>query len=279
MLMDIVAAAILAIIQGITAWVPVSSKTMVILAGDAFFGMTFKATLAFALILHLGDLIAAMWRYRSEYASAIKLSLTPKKIMGQTGAGDPLAEQKFLIISIIATAAVAAPLYLLSRKFFTGISGEPLLAAIGLLLIAMAAITFVSRRRPRRATLPGMKAAIATGACQGLAVLPGISRSGITQCAFLLQGVEPQRAVRYSFLMAAPMIALAFIGFYAVDGFAGLPLDVIILGIAISAIASHLTMGFIGDLARKIPAHYFLAAVGMLAMVPMALKLALGVAG
>ncbi len=274
--MELLQAIALALVQGVTAWIPVSSKTQVVLAGTAFFAIPFKTCLAYALLLHLGDLLAALWKYRREYAGALLQFKKPAALVEF----DRHPEEKFLITSIAATAIVALPLYIILRKAFAGLQGELLLAAVGALLLAMAAVTLFSRRKNAvgAAAPVTLKTAIATGFAQGLAVVPGVSRSGITQCALLLQGIPPEKAVRLSFLMAAPMIAAAFAAFWLVEGFEGFGAVEIIAGIAVSAVASLLTMDFVTKIARKLPSHAFLAAVGLLALVPLALKLA-GAAG
>lgn len=270
MALGLVEAFVLAIVQGITAWIPVSSKTQVFLAGNAFFSLSFQTAIAFALILHIGDLIAALYRYRSEYSSAVASLAKPRRIFSFEN-----PESSFLILSIIATAVVALPAYLLVKKIFSNLRGEWLLGAVGVLLIVMAVITWISHSRKNREENVSLKSSLLTGFAQGLAVIPGISRSGITQSALLLQGFEPEKAMRLSFLMSAPMIAAAFLAFYVIEGFSGFGLDVILLGIAVSALVSFLTMDFLTKIAKRIPTPVFLAGMGLLALVPLGISLLL----
>jgi len=274
---ELIQALILGIVQGITAWIPVSSKTQVLLVGSALFSLSFQTAIAYALVFHIGDLMAALYKYRREYLGAARLGISsPAKILGEWRDA-AAAEQAFLILSIIATCVIALPAYLLAKHVFANLSGEWLLAAVGLLLLVMAGITFGSRRGAAGNAPITRKNAILTGMAQGLAVIPGISRSGITQCSLLLQGVRPEKAMRLSFLMSAPMIAAAFVAFYFVEGFAGIGMGAAAIGIAASAIVSFFTMDALTKLAKRMPAHYFLAAIGLLAIVPLLLKLALGV--
>lgn len=279
--MDLFQAIVLAAIQGISAWIPISSKTQVILAADFLFNIPFQTAIAFALALHVGDLLAAGYKYRVEYAHAVREAFQPKTVTQfQTGATEENQTARFLVLTVLASAAVGLPAYLLLRQAFSGISGEPLLFAIGLLLIAMAAITWHSRRKPiaEKKNLD-LKTTLITGAAQGLAVIPGISRSGITQCSLLLQGVPSERAMKLSFLMSAPMIAAAVIAFQLVEGFGGLDVGLVAVGIAVSAIASLLTMDALTKIARKVPSWQFMAAIGVLALVPLVLKLAVNATG
>jgi undecaprenyl-diphosphatase len=278
-MLDLFQAVILGAIQGITAWIPVSSKTQVILAGAAFFSLTFQTCIAFALILHVGDLVAALFRYRKEYIGAAMAALKPKELAKFEKKSEEQQEYSFLVISIIATAVVALPAYILMKKFFVALDGEWLLAAVGILLLVMAAITLLSKKAVVKNAQLDLSTSVIAGFAQGLAVVPGISRSGITQCTLLLAGFEPQKAVRLSFLMSAPMVAAAFLAFYFVEGFSGFTIEVIAVGILVAAIASYFTMGILVQVARKIPSHYFLAAVGLLAMVPLAIKVVTGTGG
>jgi undecaprenyl-diphosphatase len=261
-------AAILAVIQGITAWIPVSSKTQVILAANAWFSTPFETALAFALILHLGDLVAALYRYRTEYIGTVRTILTKPSSVTDFTKGRASSEYSFLTISIIATIIVAVPAYLLVKKVFFGLNGDVLLALVGVLLLVMAAITWFSHKAKRPQAPVTALTSIVTGAAQGLSVIPGISRSGITQCALILQGVDPQESLRLSFLMSAPMIAAAIVAFYFVQGFAGFSLGVALLGIAISAVVSLLTMDALTRLAGLVKSYYFIAGIGLLAIVP-----------
>ncbi len=276
--MDLIQAIILAAIQGVSAWIPISSKTQVILAADALFHVPFATAVAFALALHVGDLIAALYKYRTEYTDAVHEVLKPKKVT-QFQADQKSQTARFLILSVLASAAVGLPAYLLLRQAFAGLSGEPLLFAIGLLLIVMAAITWHSRKKTVTEKALDLKTTLLTGAAQGLAVIPGISRSGITQCTLLLQGVPQEKAMRLSFLMSAPMIFAAVIAFQLVEGFGGLDLGLVLVGIAVAAVASLLTMEAVTKIARNIPAWQFMAAVGLLALVPFVLKVTLHATG
>lgn len=262
---------VLALVQGITAWIPVSSKTQVLLVANGFFATPFETALAFALILHLGDLLAGLARYRREYADALACLAHPMKLPKVESPNPAHSRSAFLGWSLAATVVVALPLYVLVRKAFANLPGQWLLAAVGVVLLVMAAFTAVAKRMQSGGAPLTRKNAILTGLAQGLAVIPGISRSGITQCALLLQGVEPEKAVDLSFLMAAPMIAAAFIGFFAVSSVGGFSWEVAAVGIMVAAIASYFTMDALSKLAHRIPAQVFLAAVGVLALVPLVL--------
>lgn len=277
--MDYLAAAVLGAIQGVTAWIPVSSKTQVLLAGNAFFNLTFAQAIAFALVLHAGDLVAAAAKYWREYLDALKQLFRPNQLTDFNALQkDDVITARFLVVSLVCTAILALPLYLLVKRVFSSISGEPLLALVGVLLLGMAGILYFTRQKPANPIT--LKTAVISGFAQALAVVPGVSRSGITQSALLLQGVPAEKAVRLSFVMSLPMIALAIAAFYAVEGgFVGVTIATAIIGIIVSAVVSWFTMDALTALARRVKPWWFVAAIGVLAIVPLALKLAVGVAG
>ncbi len=278
-MIDVLQAVVLGVVQGITAWIPVSSKTQVLLVAHALFSTPFQTAIAFALLLHAGDLVAALVRYRREYAHAVAQLTRPTRVV-QFNGSEQARESSFLIISVIATVFVAFIVYLfIVRAIFPLLAGEWLLAAVGVLVLLMAAFTWQAKKKAGMSQSIGLRQALVTGALQGLAVIPGISRSGITQCALLLQGIAPAKAVRLSFLMSAPMIVAAFAGFLLLEGgFAFDPL-VALAGIACAAIASWLTMDVLSRIAARIPSHYFLAGVGVLALVPLVVRQLTGVSG
>lgn len=277
--MDIFSTLILSAIQGITAWIPVSSKTQVLIVANYFFGISFTTAIAFALILHLGDLFAAIVRYRNEYVDAVLLLKTPKKIIG-SWKNEAEKQSGFLIISLLATVIIALPLYLLTKKVFKTINGAPLLFAAGLLLITMAIITyFSSNKKHTQWKEIGIISSIVTGIAQGFAVIPGISRSGITQSTLLAQGIEPDKAMKFSFMMSAPMIFAAIVAFYFVSGFGGISLTLATIGIIVSALFSFFTMDTLTKLASRIKPYYFLAGIGLLSMVPFVILILFKIGG
>lgn len=265
--MDIFQAVVLGIIQGITAYIPVSSKTQVILFGTLLFGLSFKELLSFAIAVHIGDIIASIYLFRKELISMI--GIVPK--IDEVQKMEQLDEHKkifyFMGISLFFTALVGVPLYLGVRGFFSDIASNILLAFIGLMLILMTIIQYVSKKEGGDAKL-NLKRTIISGMAQGLAVLPGISRSGITTSSLLLQNIDKERAVRLSFIMSIPMISAAVILFNFTDGFGELNIATIIAGILASTVSSYLTMNFMLELVKRIKFYYFTLIIGLIALIP-----------
>lgn len=272
--MNIFQAIILGIIQGITAWIPVSSKTQVLLFGTLLFNLPFKDLLAFAIIVHIGDLIATIYLFRQELFMMLFSRPGIDDLKNFTILDEGKKLSYFMVISLFFTAIVGLPLYLLVKDGFSEIAGSAFLAIAGLIMLIMSAIMYFSKAKTGTKELD-LKTTIFTGLAQGLAVLPGISRSGITESALLLSNIDQNRAVRLSFIMSIPMIAFAILGFKFTDGF-NLGIPVIVAGIIASTISAYLTMSFMLELAKKIKFYYFTLILGIIALLPFAIKVLLG---
>ena len=102
--MDIIQAIILGVVQGFTAWIPVSSKTQVIIFGTLLYKLPYAQLLPFALALHVGDIFASLWLFRKEIISmlGVRPSLGDLKGFGSLGEDKKLAY--FLAISLFFSA-------------------------------------------------------------------------------------------------------------------------------------------------------------------------------
>ncbi|MDP9126761.1 MAG: undecaprenyl-diphosphate phosphatase [Pseudomonadota bacterium] len=194
----------IAILQGATELFPVSSLGhAVILPRLLGWSLDQKAPdfLPFLVVLHLGTALALFlyfWRDWVGFALAI---------LGRGGKGSTSARKIFILICIATLPAVILGFALehILRDFF----GSPVLAAI--FLIVNGAILFTGERIKHAGYKSldklGWKAALAIGACQALALIPGVSRSGATMVGGLIAGLKHRDSARFSFLLATPVIA------------------------------------------------------------------------
>ena len=265
--MDLIQAIVLGVVQGFTAWIPVSSKTQVIVFGNLLYGIPYAQMLPFALALHVGDILALLWFFRKELISMLQVrpSLGDLKGFGSLDENKKLAY--FLAISLLFSALVGLPVYLLLRHTLTDFAASTLLAFAGCLLILMGVIMYLSKAATGQGKA-GIREAVVSGMAQGLAVLPGISRSGITESALLLQNVDQSRAVRLSFLMGLPMIVAAVFLFNFTDGYGSLNLALVAAGIIASTITAYFTMSFMIGLAKRIKFYWFAIILGAVALLP-----------
>lgn len=179
--MDIFQSFILGLVQGLTEFLPVSSSGHLILASQLL-GTT--PSLATELVFHLATLAAVLVFYRKKILSLLK---------------KPLQKTTFLlIISTLATAPVA----FLLRDAADGMQDGRLLP---LFFTLTAVLLVLSDKLRAKNCNPWARAAI-VGLSQGVAVIPGLSRSGTTISAAMFSGSDRQEASEYSFLLSVPII-------------------------------------------------------------------------
>ncbi|MDS1029865.1 undecaprenyl-diphosphate phosphatase [Bacillota bacterium LX-D] len=233
--MSIIQAIILGIVQGLTEFLPISSSGHLVLL-QKFFGIT-NSSLAFDVILHFGTLIAVIIFFWSDIMYIIR------KPFGKL----PV----YLVIGTIP--AVIAGLFLndFFEKLFS--SGQTL----GLEFLATGAILWVAESL--RSGHKGLKEITATdslfiGVMQAIAILPAISRSGLTIAGSLFRGLDREFAARFSFLLSIP----AILGATVLEGkklaTTGIPLDSILtllLGALAAAVAGYIAIKFMLAILNK----------------------------
>ena len=196
---------ILGIIQGVTEWLPVSSSGMITLTAANFFGITdIGELLHIALFFHIGTFFAALIYFRNDVADLFTSIFNYKKAPKETK-----NILKFLIIATVITGLIGLPLV----KFLDGINlnltGKAITLIIGIFLLITAFLQLSLKTRGLR-TSRNIKNSDSTllGITQGVSVLPGISRSGITVSTLLLKKFDDTTALRLSFLLSMPAILL-----------------------------------------------------------------------
>jgi len=188
----------LGIIQGLTEFLPVSSSAHLILI-PAYLGWN-DPGLAFDVALHLGTLAGVLlyfWKDLWQLARGVL----------QFGNPDLHTERTTLEYLALATIPGAIAGFLLEHKAET-LFRSPLLIAIDLIVLGLLlglADWFCSGKRTIKDLT--VASAVGIGLAQSFALLPGVSRSGITITVALALGLERREAARFSFLMSIPIIA------------------------------------------------------------------------
>lgn len=177
------AALILGIVQGATEFLPVSSSGHLLLIEKFGIG---EESLFFNVMLHVGTLVAVLIAMRKEWLPILK---HPKqKLTGQ------------LLIACIPTVIIAA---VMKFAFPSLLNGQ--LLGFGFVLTSFL-IVVSELFKPTEPRLLTTKTSILTGVLQGIAALPGVSRSGATISALTLSGVDRKEAASFSFLLSIPII-------------------------------------------------------------------------
>ncbi len=199
--MDWVQATVLAVLQGLTEFLPISSSAHLILVPHLF-GWVDQG-LSFDVAVHVGSLTAVLFYFRiqlRELTSAWWCQL-------RGGRGSP--DSRLAWALIIATV----PVVLLGGGFNDSVETylrHPLIIAAATLIFALV-LWWSDRAGARTKTLTDLTwpEAIAIGCAQAVALVPGTSRSGITMSAGLWLGLTRKEAARFSFLLSIPVILLA----------------------------------------------------------------------
>ncbi len=188
-------AAILGIVQGLTEYLPVSSTAHLILVPWLFgWEDRFLNSLTFDVALHLGTLLTTLVYFRREW-----LDLALRLLRRQR---DALHETLAICIGC-APAIVAGGLY---GETVATYLRSPLVVAAALLAGSLLMLAADAFGRPLGAAV-SMRQALLIGVGQALALVPGVSRSGATIGAGILVGVDRVAAARFSFMLAAPILA------------------------------------------------------------------------
>jgi undecaprenyl-diphosphatase len=187
----IIEAIILGIVQGLTEWLPISSTAHLRLV-DHFFGL--DVPILFDVVLHVGTLIVVLTFFRSEVRNMLA-ALVKLEFETESGTMIPL-----LMVGVIPTLAIGAVFGTFIDEVFHSI------LPIAIALICCGLLLYASKRGKHTTDRITYVSAIIIGTAQGIAIIPGISRSGATMALALLLGIPPDKAFRFSFLLSIPAI-------------------------------------------------------------------------
>jgi undecaprenyl-diphosphatase len=236
---------LVALLQGLVEWLPISSEGQVVFFIYNFTSVPMDEVVSLIVWLHLGTALAVIARYPRTILDI--LSLKDKQLT------------RLLFIATIATAVTALPLYVFLKNSIAVFQGEILNILVGVLLLVTAlALYLPSRQEDGKSAVevkePTDREALLTGLIQGTSVLPGLSRSGVTVSALLMQKIDRETALRFSFLMSVPavlgILALELLTGNAIPSSIG-TFDLIIIE-AIVFLVGLASMEFLLRLARRV---------------------------
>lgn len=267
--MSILQALVLGLLQGATEFIPVSSSGHLVLIpwllGWEAPGLTYDT------VVHLGTLIAVLFYFRSEVIALWHGwwgSLLARKI-------DSDAARLAWLLLISSLPGMCMGYFW--GDFFEGLFGSP--RAVALFLLATGALLITSERLARRTRRTielgklNVVKALVIGLAQGLAIAPGISRSGATIAAGLGCGLGRESAARFSFLMAIPIIAGAAGSQLLKAASAGIGIPGILtlaIGFLAALCSGYIAIRFMLSYLRERglrPFAYYCFAVGLLALI------------
>ncbi|MBU1992567.1 MAG: undecaprenyl-diphosphatase UppP [Patescibacteria group bacterium] len=239
---------ILGFIQGVTEFLPISSSGHLVVI-EHFLGLDFEKHKAFDVAVHLGTLTSILIYFRKDIWNLIKAFF--KLFIGK------ITEEysKLILFIIIGTVpAVITAVYF--EKQIDVVFRDPFMVAMAMLIVGI--IFIIGEMIGFQTEKTGLKwwKAIIIGIAQAIALIPGVSRSGLTIVAGLFSGLEREKAARFSFLLGAPAMFGAGIWTY-VNYNPGIltdaPFDlwIFIIGFAMSALTGLAAVSFLMYFLKK----------------------------
>ncbi|MBS7636036.1 undecaprenyl-diphosphate phosphatase [Candidatus Bathyarchaeota archaeon] len=188
---QLIKALILGIIQGLTEWLPISSTGHLKIAERAL-NLTLPAL--FEVVLHVGTLAVVVIFFRSD-VQKIFAALKRLDFKSDYGRFVPL-----IIVGAVPTMAIGFVFHVFLEDFFSKVS----VIAAAFIICGVALCS--ARVGKEKADGVGFSQAFLIGVAQGMAVVPGLSRSGLTITVALLLGIRREKAFKFSFLLSIPAI-------------------------------------------------------------------------
>lgn len=235
---DLVSLLVLALVQGVTEFLPVSSDGHLVLTQN-WLGLE-GPHLSIDVALHLGTLGAVLAVFHRDLVAVLRRALRGER-----------RELGLLLLGSVPAAVVGLGL----EDFFERLFESGRVAALGLFVTA--AFLLVGERARRRAQAKqteervlDWRDALWIGAMQALAILPGVSRSGTTIATALARGIPPSDAARFSFLLSIPAVGGAVLlrvpGLIEDNGFDANLLVAIVVTFAVGVVALRILLAFLG---------------------------------
>lgn len=195
---DLLAAAILGLVEGVTEFIPVSSTGHLIIAADLL-GRTGETWKTFEVVIQLGAIFAVLWIYR-ELFFRVALGLRRSE------------ESRRFVLNLVAGFLPAAVIGLLARDYIKAHLFGVRTVAVGLIVGAIG-IFVVERLAPpprvQETAQLSLRTAFGVGLIQVLALYPGVSRSGATIMGAYALGCSRRVAAEFSFFLAVPVLVAA----------------------------------------------------------------------
>ncbi len=280
-LIQIIYSVILGVVQGVSEWLPISSKTQILVTATYLLKLTYSQAYTFGLFMEIGSSLAAIIYFRREIWALLQVVV---------GNRDPMKKRLFVYVltATVCTGVIGTPLYLFADSL-TGIPVWLPMMVIGFVLIGDAFFIRHSRKKHsqggnvRKLENLSFKDYVLIGIAQGIAALPGVSRSGITTSTLLLMKVEADEAFRLSFIigifasLAAFSLTVIATRANVASAVAGVGITGIFIAIVSATIVSLFLIDFLLKIAKSSKIVYLTAALGLIAIGSSILYFALGV--
>lgn len=251
----------LGVAQGATEFLPISSSGHLVLL-QHLFGLT-EPELVFDISVHLGTLLAVITYFRTDLKAIISgcFQWVLNRIrLGNDSHGNRQMNPDvwlavLIVIGSIPTAIIGLCLYRIVDQIFSS------LLLVGVMLIVTGTMLWLTRKpRSGGKGVSGftIKMALVIGLTQGLAIMPGISRSGSTIAIGLLLGLNRETAARFSFLLSIPAIVGAvLLGLKDITHMETAALSIVLMGSATAALVGYGALSLLVFIVKQGRLHLF----------------------
>ena len=262
---ELIKTIILGIIQGLTEWLPISSTGHLKIAEHFLQFPGSQGSLLFDFTLHIGTLIVVLIFFRSDIRNILS-ALIRLDFKTEHGKVIPL-----IVVGTIPAIAIGVLLKEPVEQTFQNLL--PIAAAF----ILFGTVLYSSKVGNEEKDSIGYSTAIMIGIAEGIAIIPGVSRSGATIAIALLLGLKREKAFKFSFLLSIPAI-IGAVGYTAYKDYgtlasAGLGWTEILVGVAVAMIVGYLAIKLLWKILAKKKFHLFAFYCWLLSVVLIALSL------
>lgn len=241
--MTLLQALFLGLLQGVTEFLPVSSSGHLAIAQHFLDGFEQPGVL-FDVMLHVGTMVAVIIYFWRDIQA---IAVSPFRRGGDSG-----VHRKMLLLILVGSVPTAL-IGLSFKDFFEGLFDN--MTVVSSMLLVTGTLLFVSERFRRGTRKQGQLTlgdALVVGTVQGLAIIPGISRSGSTIAALLLKGVDGETAARFSFLLALPAVfGAALLSLRHLSAVPAGELPLYLAGTAMAFVSGYLSIRFLLAVIRR----------------------------
>jgi len=262
--MDLVAALVLGVLQGIVEWLPISSEAVISLFMTQILGRQPIESVNAAVYLHTGTMLAAFVYFKDEFMDVLRDTPEYFQDAAQQKALPDYPIINFLIVSTLLTGVLGGFIYLFGLEYIPE-SPDVFSALIGLALLATGLMKLLGSESDRNYLSVDTGDSVFAGLLQGLAIIPGISRSGTTVFALFYRDFSSEDAFKLSFLMSVPAVLAAQIGMNIFSGFQ--ISQTLLVASVISFVVGYFSVGLVLRIAERTEVAYLCFALAALSFV------------